>query len=136
MSKQYQSKYANDPFYIRSGKARDMLVAAGLGFLVIPICSEAKRIAGDDHAAYMAYVQQQIIERTGNRVNPDAPIRKVIPAPTAPTYLIRASGLCGLNTEVDAQTYEEAAQKVGMLRKMGWDSIRVSSDTEWGNGNG
>lgn len=48
------------PKAIRAGKARDLLIAAGMSAHIRPITREANEIAGDDDAKYMAHVMDQI----------------------------------------------------------------------------
>lgn len=52
-----------NPLVARAGKARDLLVAAGMGDQVRIITFDASKFAGSDDVAYLRYVQQKIDER-------------------------------------------------------------------------
>ena len=52
----------SSPYVTRATRARDMLVAAGMGDQVRVITFDASKFAGSDDVAYMRYVQQKIDE--------------------------------------------------------------------------
>jgi hypothetical protein len=58
---------ANDPYVLRSGKARDMILEAGLGVEMRPITRAASAQAKDDHVLYLKLVQREIDKRIDAR---------------------------------------------------------------------
>lgn len=56
-----------NPLVARAGKARDMLVQAGMGDQVRIVTFDASKFAGSDDEAYLRYVQQKIDEHKATK---------------------------------------------------------------------